>query len=364
VPQLSDALVDLGCAVSLVYVDVRRAGDSMTPTRAVASPAHALRLGNRVLWSADFARLIARGLPATGPRLIHDNGLWGYTNAVAGKYAARHRIPLVISPHGMLEPWAMRSKALKKRVALTLYQQAILDSAAMFVVSAESECDSVRQAGLKQPVAIVPAGVALPATTATHTQATVERRLLFLSRIHPKKGLASFVEAWRTVRQPGWKIIVAGPDEGGHRAEIERLIASHALTADFEFSGPVAGEPKRRLFESADVFVLPTFSENFGVVIAEALSYGVPVLTTRGTPWSVLQKIDAGWWVEPGVTGVAAGLRAALSTTPEQRARMGAAGRTLIATEFNESAPGRKTYEAYAWLLGQHAGRPAHVHTA
>jgi glycosyltransferase involved in cell wall biosynthesis len=364
VPQLADALFDLGCAVSLVYVDGVLATDALPPSRAVASPARSMRVGNKVFWSADFARLIGRGLPPSGARLIHDNGLWGYTNFITGKYAAKRDIPLVISPHGMLEPWALRYKARKKRLARALYQQSILDSAAMFIVSSESECESVRQAGMKQPVAVVPAGVPLPETTAKHAADSTERRILFLSRIHPKKGLAQLVEAWHRERLPGWKVIVAGPDEGGHLAEIRKLVASRRLESDFEFPGPVEGARKRELFESADLFVLPTFSENFGIVVAEAMGHGLPVLTTKGTPWSILERVNAGWWVDPDVPGITQGLRAALSTTVEERSRMGQAGRALISSDFGWPMAGRRTFEAYAWLLDRGVTRPAHVHAS
>jgi glycosyltransferase involved in cell wall biosynthesis len=364
VPQLADALFDLGCAVSLVYIDGVLATDALPPARAVASPARSMRVGNRVFWSADFARLIGRGLPDKGARLIHDNGLWGYTNFIAGKYAARRSIPLVISPHGMLEPWALNYKARKKRIARALYQQAILDSAAMFVVSSDSECESVRQAGLKQPVAIVPAGVPLPETTATHMADGAQRRILFLSRIHPKKGIPQLVEAWQRARLPGWKVIVAGPDEGGHLAEVRKLVASRGLETDFEFPGPVEGERKRQLFESADLFVLPTFSENFGIVVAEAMGHGLPVLTTKGAPWAILERVNAGWWVDPDIDGITHGLRAALSTTVAERRQMGQAGRALIGSDFGWPMAGRKTFDAYAWLLDKGIARPAHVHAS
>jgi glycosyltransferase involved in cell wall biosynthesis len=293
--------------------------------------------------------------------VIHDNGIWGYTNYTAARVAAKHRIPLVISPHGMLEPWALQDKRTKKRIALALYQRSALESASLLMVTAQSEYESVRRVGLRQPVAIVPAGVFLPETVAAHATDSTQRRLLFLSRIHRKKGLLPLVEAWRSERRPGWKVVIAGPDQDGHRAEVLQLIARHGLEADFEFPGEVEGAAKRALFEAADAFVLPTFSENFGVVVAEAMSYGLPVLTTRGTPWQVLETLRAGWWVEPGVAGIAEGLRRALSTTPAQRMRMGQAGRAYVADNLGWAAAGKKTCEAYAWLLGLQPNRPEYV---
>jgi glycosyltransferase involved in cell wall biosynthesis len=348
--------------VSLVYVEDNATRDDLVmPIRATPRPASAFSIGRHRLWSRNFAAQIANGLTTPGASVIHDNGVWGYTNFTAARVAARGRIPLVISPHGMLEPWALQDKATKKRIALALYQRSALESASLLMVTAQNEYESVRRVGLTQPVAIVPAGVFVPATIAHHAVESPMRRMLFLSRIHRKKGLLAFVEAWRQVRHPGWKIVIAGPDQDGHKAEVRALIAQHGLQADFEFPGEVEGDAKQSLYESADLFVLPTFSENFGVVVAEAMSYGLPVLTTRGTPWNILETITAGWWVEPGVAGIAGGLRAALATTPTLRATMGHAGRAYVIENLGWSTAASKTYAAYAWLLGLHPDKPEHV---
>jgi glycosyltransferase involved in cell wall biosynthesis len=134
------------------------------------------------------------------------------------------------------------------------------------------------------------------------------------------------------------------------------------MESQFEFPGEVDGEAKRALFLSADVFVLPTFTENFGVVVAEAMSYGIPVLTIRGAPWSLLETHKAGWWVEPTVDGLAQGLSAALATTAQQRAAMGKAGRDYAAQHLGWATAGKMTLDAYAWVLGLQRDRPAHVH--
>lgn len=361
VPQLSDALVEQGCHVSVAYLR-EPTNRAVALQKAVAAPARALHVFGRAVWSQEFSAVIRRGLPHGQPRLIHDNGLWSYTNFIAGSCARRFKIPLVISPHGMLEAWAMGYKRRKKRIARCLYQQDILDAATLFIVSAESELESLRREGLRQAAAVAPPGITLPATTATHALEAEQRKILFLSRVHPKKGLIPFAEAWQRARQPGWKVIVAGPDEGGHRAEVEAFIARCGLSSDFEFTGEVHGEAKEELFRAADLFVLPTFSENFGMAVAEALSYGLPVLTTRAAPWSILEAIGAGWWVEPSVADIATGLRSALSTSARQRASMGLAGRTYVAEHFGWSTTATKVHHAYEWLLGLRAARPGHVH--
>lgn len=366
VSQLSDALCDQGCDASVVFVsDASSGGNLVLPMRAHSATARAVVLAGRRLWSPRFMQQIAKGFPPRvprPPRLIHDNGLWGYTNYAAARFAALEKIPLVVSPHGMLEPWAMREKRNRKRIALAVFQRSALKSAALLIATAQSEYESVRRLGFRQPVAIVPIGVALPATAARHASTNTTRKILFLSRIHPVKGLLPFIRAWQRAGRPGWQIVVAGPDEAGHLAQVRELVSQLGIESQFEFPGAVEGPAKRSLFESADLFVLPTLSENFGVVVAEAMSYGLPVLTTRGAPWSVLETIKAGWWVEPGVEGLANGLRAALSTTPDQRASMGRAGRAYAAQNLGWATAGKMTYDAYAWLLGLEHDKPAHVH--
>jgi glycosyltransferase involved in cell wall biosynthesis len=363
VPQLSDALSELGCSVSVVCMqDAGRPPDMVLPKLARLFISGALNVGQRPLWSPNFTRQIARGFAPQMVRLLHDNGLWGYNNYAAARFAARKRIPLVISPHGMLEPWALTAKSVRKHIALALFQRTVLDSAALLMVTADSEYESVRRAGFAQPVAIVPLGVTLPATMARHDGAADVRTCVFLSRIHPKKGLLALIEAWHRTRRPGWRFIIAGPDEDGHLGQVIEALRDFGVQDQFEIRAVVEGAAKRELFESADVFVLPTFSENFGVVVAEAMSYGIPVLTTRGAPWAVLERINAGWWVEPGVDGLADGLRRVLATTVQERARMGRAGRAYAAQNLGWDLAGRMTHEAYSWILGLRPEVPAHVH--
>lgn len=362
VPELADALCERGCHVSIVAVnDTARSSTPVLPGRAIFRGAPALSVANHRLWSPKFTDQIAKSFVPRMPRILHDNGLWGYTNYMAARFAVRQRIPLIISPHGMLEPWALQAKRIRKRMALAVFQRNVLNSAAMLMVTAPSEFESVRRAGLRQPVAIVPLGVSMPTTPARHAPNARMRRILFLSRVHPKKGLLALIEAWHRVRRPGWQIVIAGPDEDGHLAQVRKLIERLGLAEQFEFHDEVAGDAKRELYESADAFALPTYSENFGIVVAEAMSYGLPVLTTRGTPWSVLESINAGWWVEPGVDGLAEGLRRLLATTAGQRAVMGRAGRAYVAENLGWPLAGKMTYEAYAWVLQLCPDKPAHV---
>lgn len=307
-----------------------------------------------------MCRFVSKLIGDEKPDMIHLHGLWSPFLAVVGLAARIKKVPFVISPHGCLEPWALNHKRFKKQVALWLYQSSVLRAASMFMVTSEQECQSVRRLKLNQPVAIVPIGVDLPNHFESRSNVNL-RTFLFLSRIHPQKGLLDFVEAWAVVRQSGWRIVIAGDDEGSHRSQVESLIRQKGLQADFSWVGFVTGEAKQACFKHADVFVLPTYSENFGIAIAEALAYGLPVITTTGAPWAGLLTNHCGWWVEPGVPGIASALSQALACSPDELKAMGQRGRKWVAEQYSWSKIGIDAALACRWLLDSSQPQPDFV---
>jgi glycosyltransferase involved in cell wall biosynthesis len=161
------------------------------------------------------------------------------------------------------------------------------------------------------------------------------------------------VEAWGRLRPEGWVLNIAGPDEDGHRAKIEGLVRSYGLTDQVHFLGPVDPIRKASIFATADLLVLPTHSENFGMVVAEGLAHGLPVLTTRGTPWSKLEKYRCGWWVDATAEGIASGLRQAFACEQGELRAMGARGRDLVADELKWSKIAEQFISVYARLTSK-----------
>jgi len=181
----------------------------------------------------------------------------------------------VVTPHGMLDSWARRRSYLKKRLARLWFEDAHLGGAACLRATAAMEAEHFRTFGLRNPIAIVPNGVEIPAEArAEPSSAVVRRRILFLSRIHPKKGLPFLLRAWASIAhiRPNWELIIAGPEEVNHRAEMQRLAAELVAPRIVWLDG-VQGDAKSDLYRSADLFVLPTHVENFGLVVAEALAH-------------------------------------------------------------------------------------------
>jgi glycosyltransferase involved in cell wall biosynthesis len=205
----------------------------------------------------------------------------------------------------MLMPWALRYKKHKKRLAWSLYQKRIMASCAGLVATSEQERDSIKQLFPLHPIAVIPNGVEFPIDIPDRAARSGDRsaNLLFMSRVHPVKNLFGLVQAWQEVcRRPPmgrWVLQIAGPDELDHTREIKAMVHSLGLVSRVEFLGPITEGEKNRVFEAADLFVLPSFSENFGVVVAEALAHGLPVVAARGTPWKGLIEQKCGWWVDP-----------------------------------------------------------------
>jgi glycosyltransferase involved in cell wall biosynthesis len=302
------------------------------------------------------------------PDIIHLHGLWMPVNHVFCGLTHRHDIPFVQSVRGMLDPWALKQRALKKRIALLTYQRSDLNLATCLHATADQERRNIRAQGFLQPIIVIPNGVDLPALMPLGTNRSDGRKTaLFLSRLHPGKGLLDLVRAWAICRPSGWVVRVVGPDVCGHKAHVVNEVTKRGLQNDFEFVGELSDSEKWQEYVNADLFVHPSHSENFGISIAEALAAGVPVITTKGTPWAELLgyfdhsvvatgsvKADngrCGWWIDIGVEPLAEALREAMGLSDEDRRTMGENGRKLVDAKYTWPAIAEQMKSAYAWIL-------------
>ena len=188
---------------------------------------------------------------------------------------------LMVSPRGTLSGWALGFHGLRKRVFWRLLQGPAVRSAACFHATSENEYQDIRKLGFVQPICILPNGIDVPPLI--KPPAGGRRRLLFLGRIHPIKGVTTLLHAWSAIqtRFRDWELHVVGPDDNGHLADV-RALATALKLERLVFHGPLYGANKLNAYRSADLFVLPTHSENFGNTVAEALAAGTPAVVTVG----------------------------------------------------------------------------------
>ncbi len=289
--------------------------------------------------------------------LLHGHGIWQMPVHYMAQIAKRNKIPYLITPRGMLEPWALNEGKWKKKLALALYQRNDLAKADCIHATALMETENIRKLGFKNPVAVIPNGIDI-----SEFPLLVERKqkdkktLLFLSRIHPKKGIELLIEAWGKLppnTRRGWQVEIAGNGEDSYIASLQQQIEFKKLTDECKIIGPQFGADKLAAYHRADLFVLPTYSENFGIVVAEALACGVPVITTKGAPWQELHTHKAGWWIEIGATPLAETLSQALQLPEEERQIMGQNSRKLVKEKYSIEAVAQQMIELYEWVLNK-----------
>ncbi len=286
--------------------------------------------------------------------IVHNHSLWSMVNVASGWIVPGTGAKLVTSPRGTLSPWALSCSRSVKRVVKPLQWRA-LHRADLLHATSEVEVQQIRDAGFRAPVVVVPNGIDLPPLPGEKPLRS-GRTLLYLSRIHPIKGVDRLLTSWSALQNefPEWRLVIAGPGRPAHLTQAHDLVRTLKLKR-VELPGPLYGADKTSAYFQADLFVLPTHSENFGVVIAEALAHGCPVVVGMGAPWRQVEKRKCGWWVSNEVDELAGSLRTAMTCSPEELGAMGTRGRDWMEQDFGWTSIARRMSEAYRWVLGDSA---------
>jgi poly(glycerol-phosphate) alpha-glucosyltransferase len=309
-----------------------------------------------------FAPELARSVERASLDLLHIHGLWMYPSIVARRWAARQRAPYIVSPHGMLDPWALANSGWKKTIAARLYEQGHLRNAACIHALCEAELEAIRAFGLKNPVCVIRNGidpvVAPPAEPAVwrHALPREAKILLFLGRVTPKKGLVNLIRAWDAVRRTGrpdmspWHLVIAGWSADGHAAELESLTASLDLRTSVHFVGPQHGPAKEATLAAADAFVLPSVSEGLPMAVLEAWAHALPVLMTPQCNLPEGFAHGAALSANPDVGSLTAGLASLCGLSKERLRTIGQAGLRLTREHFTWPAVAAEFGAVYRWL--------------
>lgn len=249
--------------------------------------------------------------------LIHIHGTWNLFELFCFLAGKAKGLKLVISPHGALEPWAFKSKHTKKKLAWWLYQKRLLSKADLVIVNSEQERDNLVDLGIKTQVAVIPNGVTLDGyevAVEQHKNKERDRTVLYFSRIDRKKGIDLLIKAWANLSDKlGFKLKIQGYGDEEYLRELTDLSKSLNVQDSVIFEEAVFGKDKWNSFHSASIYVLPSYSENFGITVAEALFSGLPCITTKEMPWHDLPDNNAGWSVEANVDAIEMALKDAIN---------------------------------------------------
>ncbi len=372
--DLACAQGELGCRVAIhttsAWVDdpVADAGVPVRPRVRVFPVAGPASIG-----FSPAAERWASSPEAAGFPVLHQHGIWQAFSRVALRWRERLRRPTIVAPHGSLGPAGLSYSQWKKALARLAYEGRNLAGASCLHAVSAGELRQLRELGFRNPVAVLSNGVPeawlssvgdAARFRSAHGLPADARVLLYISRIHRKKGLLTLVEAFARSRPPRerWVLVVAGPSyDPPYLAAVEALVAEQGLSARVRLGGELRGAARRDAFAAAELMVLPSVDENFGLVVAEALGVGVPVITTRGAvAWEVVETERLGWWVDPDLASLEGALLSAARLSEAELAAMGARGRALVLRDHRWGPIAARTLELYAWLAGG-APRPEFV---
>jgi len=360
VPRLAESLAELGVESEILCVgpaSERRRANVLQ--RNFAPSMTWMPIVNRALPSTTLRRAI--DLEASHGSIIHGHGLWLMPNVYPGWAAVRHKSPLLVAPRGMLGAAALQYSRWRKRAFWTMLQRSAVAQASCMHATSVSEMEEIRAAGLSMPVAIIPNGIDLPekwGPDADHEDKDRPRTILQLGRLHPKKGIDVLIDAWSRLEpsHPDWQLRIVGPSEGAYGGELKRQVSRLGLSR-VSFEGPLHGDEKNAAYRNADLFVLATENENFGLVVAEALASGTPVIVTQGAPWSGIVENQCGWWIDHGLDPLTKALRSALGTSREVLGEMGSRGRDWMRRDYSWQRAASDMAAVYRWCKGL-AARP------
>lgn len=322
-------------------------GDSVTWSGAPAFVFDTSRWSGRL----GYAREMLPSLFAFAPDIVHLHGLWTYPSIAVQEWHRKTGQPYVCSAHGMLISASLEYKRVRKKVARRLFQDRVLQAASVLHATSTDEETAYRDLGFNNRTELIPLGldVAPPPDTIRDRP---ERRALFLGRLHHQKGIDWLIEAWTNLERdfPDWELSIVGPQDPDFAGQMKK-IKQKANNTRVSFVGPLYGDAKYRYIAESDLIVMPSRSENFGLIAAESLMMEVPVIATKGTPWSGLVSANAGWWIEQGPSALEDAMRDAMRLPKSQLRKKGQNGRRWIEADFSWAVIAAKWQNVYESLL-------------
>lgn len=314
-------------------------------------------------FSTDIHRLVKN----EHADIIHQQGIWMYYSyATLVEKQKNPQCKVIIEPHGMLDPWAVKNSSWKKEIVKFLFENKNLKTADCIHALCQSEYESIRKYGLKNPVAIIPNGITLPSNP-QYEREHEKKVLLFIGRIHPKKGIKELILGLAIIKaqQPAlfksWVVYIAGWDQNGHINDLIGIVEKYNLQENVKFIGSLYGEAKERELCCANAFILPSFSEGLPMSVLEAWAYELPVVMTEYCNIPEGFTNNCAIRIAPSADDISRKLISFFRLSDMDRIRMGKNGWDLVSRNFTWEVIAKKTLELYRYLLGE-GSKPSFVY--
>jgi glycosyltransferase involved in cell wall biosynthesis len=317
-------------------------------------------------YSVDMKRYIKNIALKEKNIILHTHNLWNYICYISLKISQKYNLPLIVSIRGSLYKWSLEQSKWKKLIAWALFQKRVLQNASCIHVTEMKELEAVRDLQIKTPIAIIPNGINLEEFKGLKTKNDAKSSLglkndkkyiLFISRLHPKKGIEFLINSWINIANTyqDWDLLIVGPEYNKHYVDdLRSKIIDSQLSERVVFTGMLEGDERLDSFAASSLFVLPSYSENFGVAIAEAMAAKLPIITTHGTPWKEINIYKAGWWVELNQDNIDYALNQALACSEHELGLKGLNGLRLI-EKYEWKYQATKMKELYEYIInGKH----------
>lgn len=302
-----------------------------------------------LVYSSNFRRYLSSHI---GYDLYHANGLWTCPTHFTAEIAKKQNKPCVIAPHGMLYPQALQVSAWKKKIVSTVFQRKDMETASCLQATCMAELEHIRAFGLNNPVAVIPNGLVIDDSLEIRKTSNSVRRFAFVGRLNRIKNVDILLSAWSKLgdKTRNCELLIIGDGDTAYKKELEEFATANKLN-NVRFLGFIMGKDLQKLVHSIDFQILPSKSENFGMVVPEALIQGVPVIASKGTPWSDLETFDCGWWVDNDIDTLISTLLIAINLSEQDRLGMGERGRTLVLRHYSIKSVSLRMKQLYEWLV-------------
>lgn len=302
-------------------------------------------------YNADYKKLFTKDVY----ELYHTHAFFQYPSYIAVKYARKYNRPYIITPRGSLYPQALEISKFKKKLFLKFFLLEDLNQAAVIQATSKEEMLHIRNMGVKTPIAIIQNPIDIAISDSTIAPSPTKLRIGFIGRIHPIKNIENLLYVWDKLKLDSIEaeLVVIGDSHSSCadykeflRKEQDRLGIKNIVWAGF-----LEGEEKEKMLSTFSYLVLPSKSENFGMVVPEALIKGIPVIASKGTPWEELNTHNCGWWVDNDMETLAETIKKAIDTPESVRREMGKRGQELIKNSYSAEVVADKLTKLYNWIL-------------